>query len=150
MSNRKPGHTTGGSGRGGAPRSGRQRVGPPMRQPSSCPPGHRRQLCQHFFGSTNKRNLIQTDGGTQRAADPRFNRGTTAALRFLVADHWIVDYLSLQPLIMQGMSGKFYTAPSTAGPRIAAPFTPPKAGFRLIVLPQNRQVLWISKRSVVP
>ena len=67
LSNPKPGHTTGGSGRGcahggaagraGPGRKGRQRVGSPRREPSLWPFGESKtNVVDVIFGSTNKGN----------------------------------------------------------------------------------------------
>ena len=68
LSNPKPGHTTGWSGRGGARRGGgaerswvgRDAVGSirPGDNPPSCPPAYREQCPERFFGHTN--SLIST------------------------------------------------------------------------------------------
>ena len=85
LSNPKPGHTTGRSARGGARRGGeagwgwveRDAVGSirPGGNPPSCPPANRRHCPGRHFGSTNKRNPMQTDGGTKSAVDQRLTRG---------------------------------------------------------------------------
>ena len=68
LSNPKPGHTTGWSGRGGAQRGGgaerswvgRDAVGSirPGDNPPSCPPAYREQCPERYFGHTN--SLIST------------------------------------------------------------------------------------------
>ena len=68
LSNPKPGHTTGGSGRGGARRSngaargwiGRDAVRSIRQEdnPRSCPPANREHSLERLFGSTN--SLIRT------------------------------------------------------------------------------------------
>ena len=89
LSNPKPGHTTGGSGlraqrSGGDGRAGQN--GTPtdrFAQERTAPLTLWRikaKRCGRLFGSTNKRNLMETDGGTQRPFDNRFNRGTRSAL----------------------------------------------------------------------
>ena len=73
LSNPKPGHTTGESGRGGARRSGaesgrmgRRRVGSPGVRHSYSPRHRTQLLCERLFRSTHKRNPMQTDGGTKK------------------------------------------------------------------------------------
>ena len=90
LSNPKPGHTTDGTGQGGAWRDGGAGRGGagwnadgPVRpgddRPSH-PPDYCRKLPWACPQKHEQRNPMQTDGGTKRPVDPRFIRGTTAAL----------------------------------------------------------------------
>ena len=110
LSNPKPEHTTGGSGRGGARRGGwaghrveqdaERTILPGYNRPS-CLPGNRRQLSRT---SLRKHEQAQAYGGTKPAVDPRFMTGTTPAIRF-----WLLITVPSPTILCKPFSYKAYS-----------------------------------------
>ena len=97
LSSPKPGHTTGGSGQGGAERDSgagrgqRRRDADGLFRPGDnrpyYPPDDRNITPWVFSGSTNKGNAVmQTDWGRKPTVDPRFIRGTAALRSWLLTN----------------------------------------------------------------
>ena len=105
---RRPDPTGTRQGGGAGPgRTGRRKNGSPRRQPTLAPPQGIVETChERPPRSTNKRNPINNDGGTQRPVDDRFISRTTAALRFRLLTSGPVSFCRCKPFSCQACPEK--------------------------------------------
>ena len=121
LSNPKPGHTTGGSGRGarrgggaGPGRTGRRQNSSPRRQASLVPSkASKTRLLNVSPEARTSEILCKPNGGTKSAVDnavyPRFITGTRSALRSWLPTSGPTPFCLCKPFSSQGCPGKFFS-----------------------------------------